>query len=342
MSILSEEPNEPHLHNNPDYLELLYDDVCNGRIIWCEGLRLIIRFFHFIVSIFSSFFQRKQIIENKQHHDIPVVPIKTPTDIYVENEKARFQIFLNKIQTKECSEETKEETRDGNENTDGLFYNRIEYREHLKNPNNELEKKWKRNILFETTPRGNIIMFYDAYKMAFSYYSNESSYPYNILNASAMKYVRSFSCIDLFMDDTVSEFKSPLIEIIENDGKPEKEKENSKKKENMKIETKNNPAFAKFKNYKNTNGKEKQNGNGKEKAETKTETNIIKNINKFVFLGKMDNFNILQKTPKNYSSVLFAEKSKFDDIFSQETELQKQVMSYSEFKRLQQKCEKQD
>jgi hypothetical protein len=330
--------NIPKLHNNPDYMDLLYDDICSGAFIWREFGRLLYRFFLFIVNLFFSL--RKYIIQNEtqplQSDQTLVlsVPEKTPTEKYIDNEKARFLKFIGQIQRNTDTSEVPD-TSVVNKNTDELFYEREKYREHVAVPNNELEQKWKRNILFENTPRGNIIMFYDAYKMAFSYYSNESSYPYHILNAIAMKYVRSFSCLDLFMDDSVIEFKSPLIELIQKDGK--EKNENSKKGENMKIETKNNPAFAKLKNYKNGGKDGKSEKDGKD---GKRNQNIMKNINKFVFLGKTDNFNILQKPPKNFTNILFSEKSRFDDIFSQETELQKQVMSYSEFKKRQQKSEK--
>ena len=48
------------------------------------------------------------------------------------------------------------------ENIDPVFYNRDEYNKIISAADNEVEPKWKRRILYESTPRGNIIMFYDA------------------------------------------------------------------------------------------------------------------------------------------------------------------------------------
>ena len=66
----------------------------------------------------------------------------------------------------------------------------------------EEENKWKHRILFENTPHGNIVMFYDLYRQAFAYYS-DSHLNYSILNHCAMKYVRMFLCRDFFVDTTI-------------------------------------------------------------------------------------------------------------------------------------------
>jgi hypothetical protein len=58
--------------------------------------------------------------------------------------------------------------------------------------NTELEKMWRTRILFENTPRGNVIMFYDPYKLGFSFYCDQKIISYDILNAIATKYVRMF------------------------------------------------------------------------------------------------------------------------------------------------------
>jgi hypothetical protein len=73
----------------------------------------------------------------------------------------------------------------------------------MQTPNTDLEKKWKSNLLLETTPRGNIIMYYDAYKMGFAYFSDQKGISYDILNACAMKYVEIFRCCDLFVDEAI-------------------------------------------------------------------------------------------------------------------------------------------
>jgi hypothetical protein len=75
--------------------------------------------------------------------------------------------------------------------------------EELTDTNNEYEKKWRSRILIENTPRGNVIMFYDLYKRAFSYYCDSGAMPYDIMNAVAMKYVVMFRCRDFFVDSHI-------------------------------------------------------------------------------------------------------------------------------------------
>jgi hypothetical protein len=110
-------------------------------------------------------------------------------------------------------------------------------------------------------------MFYDSYKMGFSYYSDTQYLSYNILNAIAMKYVIYFSCLDLYMDDQCG-FSSPLNNIYK------------KKEETVKKQKTLSNQFVKYKNYnKNT--------------ELSQITEL--NLNRFLFLGKTSNFSYLQK-----------------------------------------------
>jgi hypothetical protein len=91
---------------------------------------------------------------------------------------------------------------------------------------NILEKKWKSRILFEHTPRGNIVMLYDTYTDAFVYYIDTSGTPYKLLNAVAMKYVLTFRCRDFFVDENKipDGFTSPFIENINMKDENEKNK----------------------------------------------------------------------------------------------------------------------
>lgn len=96
----------------------------------------------------------------------------------------------------------------------------------------EEECKWKRRILLEPTPYGNIVMYYDFYRQAFAYFS-DTHISYSILNTCAMKYVRMFSCRDFFVDTSIipSSFVNPLNRVKEEAEKREKEKTKQKKKE---------------------------------------------------------------------------------------------------------------
>jgi len=205
-----------------------------------------------------------------------------------------------------------------NSNMDEEFYSKDAYQSIIKTENNRLEQEWKRRILFENTPRGNVIMYYDPYKLAFAYYCDTSSMPYNLLNAVAMKYVLSFHCTHLFVDNEVTpaDGASPLITHLLTD-KPEK----SKKKDNVGgIDMKNAP-FAKF--------KKAATNNGNKDADKKPV--IIYNHNKFVCVGKIINFSFIRKVSKAVNTIN-GFQSKILDNLAAETTLQTQVMSYKDFK----------
>lgn len=172
------------------------------------------------------------------------------------------------------------EKEDFNQNIQSEFYNKEQYNETIIQKDNLLDSSWKSRILFENTPQGLVIMFYNAYKQGFSYYSdNNISYPY--LNAVVMKYVTRFYCRDFFIDDSIipKDHSSPFLHIHE----IEKDEKSNKPK----IDVKKGP-FAKLKNY----SKPKPKIIEPIKKEENTQTHIK---NKFVYLGKIYKFSPLQK-----------------------------------------------
>jgi len=232
-----------------------------------------------------------------------------------------------------------------NTNIDAIFYNKKEFNNIIKIENNDIEKLWKSRILYETTPRGNIAMYYDAFKQGFAYYCEQNGIPYSILNAVAMKYVVVFFCRDFFMDERtiVSEEDpqkkheeyvnikiSPLFKIYSEEKDEDEEKENEKDQKSKKIEStkdllKDAP-FAKLKNY---------------KIDTQNDT-IDKNINqppelkplsknKFISLGKIRDFNFIQKPPKH--SCMPIVSTSFDGLFAvPSTPTTRQTTSYKDYK----------
>jgi hypothetical protein len=235
------------------------------------------------------------------------VTVLSQMDEYIQQNTSRF------LQTYQTN------TSGGlNSNMDEEFYSKDAYQSIIKTENNRLELEWKRRILFENTPRGNVIMYYDPYKLAFAYYCDTSSMPYNLLNAIAMKYVLSFHCMHLFVDNEVTpaDGASPLITGLITDT-PEK----SKKKDNVAgIDMKNAP-FAKF--------KKAASNQGNKDADKKPV--VIYNHNKFVCVGKIINFSFLRKVSKAVNTVN-GFQSKLLDNLAAETTLQSQVMSYKDFK----------
>jgi len=230
----------------------------------------------------------------------PVLPKKSDIEIYESNQLPRFLKLFDS--------ESKDSERH-NANIDKIMYIPKEFADVLKDEKNMYENKWKKQILYESTPRGNVIMFYDVYKQGFAYYSDQTM-NYQILNVVAMKYCRYFGCRDFFIDEKIlGPFTSPFIQFQKALEKEEETKKREKVGEIM-PELKN-AKLAKFKNYSVSNPNNPKKGDSEKK-----EPDPIWVTNKFVCLGKTSNFSFLQKMPLNKQRFLPIQKStKYDSYF---------------------------
>jgi hypothetical protein len=294
------------------------------------------------ISLYNVFYKKKKIVKKQPETLIDA------TNNYIKKSNQRFLELYN-----DGNEKKREEM---NSNMNDIFYCKKKYDELLMNEKNPLEKKWEARILFEYTPRGNIMMYYNIYKQGFSYYSDINGINYNLLNAVAMKYVCLYKCLDFFLDDEITPENnaSPLIDIhfkekkndeekIENEIKTEEEIKKEKEKELFKKKLSNGP-FAKFKKtYNEPSPLMKNRLSTKEQQENVKKTNkkIDKNEkefnrNRFINMGKMINFNFIQsnvyKNNKNNVIKMDGFTSKLLDNLSAETNLQKQVLNYKEYK----------
>jgi hypothetical protein len=237
-------------------------------------------FFSSIYHAWTNLFKKKQI----------KLPVVDPIIDYVEKQQAMLTKHADKTLL--------------NQNIDPVFYSKKDFQFMLCDSKNRHETLWKTRILFASTPRGNIIMYYDVYKLGFAYYSDTQSIPYSILNATAMKYVRQFQCLDFFMDDRVfPEFHiSPLISIL----LAEEKKTTENKNETSKNAVPKQGPFAKLKTYNKKTGDE---------SDTKSTEGVappkIYTTNRFICLGKIYNFKLLQPLEskkiavKEYTSKMF-------------------------------------
>lgn len=214
--------------------------------------------------------------------------------------------------------------KDFNENIEPDFYKKKEYNSIMKIQNNELETKWKSSILIKNTPRGNIIMCYDSFKLGFMYYC-DNNVNYDILNSLASFYVIHFSCLDFFIDnDFYKENKSPFIDLYFKENNEEKEKEKKKNNlfmENRDVFVKKKPKSILKKDYKKDDKKEEPTEKPKE---------IFRN--KFIKMGKVINFSFLNKP------IIVNENNHFQSDWKtkikKETDLQKELFNYKDFKKM--------
>jgi hypothetical protein len=209
----------------------------------------------------------------------------TPEEQYISKNKKAFITAYNRSDPVSRSNSNKM-----NDNIELSFYHPKSYSDAIASAENPLEAAWKRRILYEFTPRGNIVMHYDAYRHAFAYYA-DVSIPYSILNAAAMKYVRTFLCRDFFIDESEIPigFSSPFMRTHNIDGG------NSAQKE-PKIDITKGP-FAKLKQYSSNNEKP----NSRKTGPSTDTSSVAQNTkhttkNKFILLGKLYNFQILNRS----------------------------------------------
>lgn len=299
----------------------------------------VVRLYNYSMYSFYKFFG----INYKKKRET----VTTLSDKYIEKYKNNFLETYNKLQI------------NFNENIAPCFYDKDELSKVLTDENNELEKEWRTRILFENTSRGNIIMHYNPYKYGFAYYCDQGGLPYNILNAVAMKYVTLFRCRDFFVDnkETPEDKQSPLLPVIDGELYELIQKEKNRgtlefaKEEN--VNTNKKSAFVKFKSYNTASDKLtkksipelalpaiKQNAKIPVSIKMpqikldlkKEEDDGICIRNKFMYSGKMANYSLLQIAPKPKSIVF---KSQLLDALRNESDnLQTQVMSYSDFKKM--------
>ena len=250
------------------------------------------------------------------------IALKTPMETYVE---LKLHMFLK----------TYESTNKYCENIDAGFYEKDRLKQLLIEANNPLELEWKRRIMYESTPRGNIMMYYDPYKLGFVYYSDMNNMNGGLLNAAAMKYCITYRCRDFFVDNGVTPENrhSALIPIHFIDTPAKTESVDKTAATPSKLD---NSAFAKFKNYsKQTEKSHPNNKNAPVTPSTATPTVMqSKDVckNRFIYMGKISNMNLLQPV-KKHTNTINGFKSQHLDNLKGETQLQQRVLSYKDFKR---------
>ena len=163
----------------------------------------------------------------------------------------------------------------------------------------------KNNILIETTPLGNILMFYDHTYDYFKYYCSTKEIPYKILETVARRYVITNNCKSLFID-----FNKEVEKAIEKTRK--KSEEEQEKTTTPPPGGLNESVFAQLKSY-----------NAKDKKKNESETFIKEKINKYKYGGKMEEYTIHKKPEKD--KVLKLDFASFKRMMGEENENKKSV-----------------
>ena len=164
-------------------------------------------------------------------------------------------------------------------------------------------------FILENTPNGNALILYNHKTSSFIYYS-DNSIPYKYLNTLARKYVNTYRCKQLYVNQEKDQ-KEPEKKEPETEKEPEKkEPETEKEPEKKEPETEKEPEkkeqdqkkqiFAKFKNYnKNTTNQQQshqQQSHQQQSHQQPQQQEVI--ANRYTYQGKIANFTFLKKPDK--------------------------------------------
>ena len=156
-----------------------------------------------------------------------------PDDVYKMKRRDRFVSWFDQQHSNNNNN-----NNNNNENVDACFFPSsvaktraldkqatttafADYKAQVLPKDNPLELRWRKRLLMEFTPRGLVLMYYDAFKRGFAYYS-DTHMPYGILNAAAMKYVMTYRCQAFFVDEeyyvsqsqqSQHDYTSPLLQL---------------------------------------------------------------------------------------------------------------------------------
>ena len=189
----------------------------------------------------------------------------------------------------------------------------------------------------EITPRGEIIMCYDAETKSFNYYSNNKNIPYSTLDAVARKYVCLHKVQSIYVDIR-DEIQKGHEKNIKKDKKLKSEDNKSSSSSVVKKSL-----FAVFKNYKTGTGTnavpkslDLKDPKTIETADSGKEIVLKENVNKFIYKGLVEEYDAdlklkQLKSQQEYNAISNANSNNECNVDGCEKGASKNI-SYSDFK----------
>ena len=169
------------------------------------------------------------------------------------------------------------------------------------------------NTVTETTPRGDVLMYYSSKLGSFVYHSRTKEIPYKYLETVARKYVIEYNCKKLYVDIR-KEYEKGLNKYKEIKEKEEKAAKDAKdgKVEDVK-ENKKKQIFANLKTY---------NRKGEVHNKQKDKIYILKEqANRYSYRGKIEEYSeakvescLDKKVLENFGDKRSEEEKKMNDI----------------------------
>ena len=137
----------------------------------------------------------------------------------------------------------------------------------------------------ETTPRGEILMYYDVKNKEFVYYSNNKNLPYRTLDAVARKYVCLHNVPSIYVD---------IREEVKKGSEKCKNKAKCVDSATNTTSSSSSSLYAVYKNYKSgataTTTSTAAHSNGIGIGQSSKKVILKDNVNKFIFKGRIDDY----------------------------------------------------
>lgn len=211
-----------------------------------------------------------------------------------------FDEFDEEEEEEEEVEEEVEEEEEGEEGEEG---EEEKEENKVKKIKGELTEDFVNNLslktVTETTPRGDVMMYYSSKLNSFVYHSKTKEIPYKYLETVARKYVIEYKCKSLYIDIR-KEYEKGVNKYNEIKEKEEKAKENKDSNEN---ENKKKQIFANLKTY---------NRKGEVHNKQKDKIYILREqSNRYSYRGKIEEYD-----QKNIETCL--DKKKVEGIINEQ------------------------
>ena len=187
------------------------------------------------------------------------------------------QLSMDMFRSKDDSKDNSDKSVVEVESYENKYYDKYDEME-SEDLDEDYVKTLKNNVLYEMTPKGRIIMYYDFEKESFTYYCDTKDVPYLYLETVARKYALTYHCKKIVVDikrelDTAKETN------IANDNKSKAQAlVDAKKTDNL---------FASFKSY---------NRKGTGGSKTMNKKFILRqNANRYSYSGKVNTYSFLKR-----------------------------------------------
>lgn len=180
-----------------------------------------------------------------------------------------FSLLNNNQLTDKASDLAKDKDKSKEGSYENKYYDKFQEME-SEDLDEEDVKSLKKNILYEMTPKGRIILYYDFEKESFIYHCDTKDVPYLYLETVARKYALTFHCKKIVID-IKKELELAREASVANENKSK-----------MLVGIKTDSLFASFKSY-------NRKGTGGSKTINKKFI-LRQNANRYSYGGKVSEF----------------------------------------------------